>query len=349
MNKAVKKSLIIVGGILGGFVALFLLLYAVLAIIGCAMYVEYREIRKTECVIAGLSTGLAPQGITYSAERELFIQTGYDGDGYSVMYLVHGDEAREVELLNDKGERLKGHAGGVTVSHDCVYVANGSYLYKYSLAALENANGGVRFEHAYPVDNNAAYCYNDDNYMYVGEFYREQNYKTDASHHYTTPSGEENKAIVSVYALDADGLLVCEADGQPYPEYRISITGLVQGFAVSDGVIMLSRSYGLVNSAIEYHNAPKSAGKDVEVTFKKNENAEKRSVPLYYLDSTTLFKSLVAPSFTEDLTVKDGRLVVTNEASANKYFVGKLFGANKVYSLPIFKDEEWKTKYDHEE
>lgn len=346
MNKAVKKSLIIIGGIIGGFVALFLLLYAILAIIGCAAYGEYREVRKYECVIADLGSGLAPQGITYSAERDLFIQTGYKTGNYSALYLVRGDEYREVSLLDGKGNPLKGHAGGVTVTKDRVYIANGGYLYLYSLNALENAAGGVAYEHAFPVDNNAAYCFSDDEKLYVGEFYRAGNYETDEAHHYETPSGEYNQAIVSCYALDETGLLVCADDGQPYPEYRISITGLVQGFAISDGTIMLSRSYGLVNSEIEYHTLPKAAPcDDVLVTFKNNKDAAEHYVSLYYLDGTTLFKTLIAPSFTEDLAIKDGRLVVTNEASANKYFVGKLFGANKVYSLPIFEDDDREIRY----
>lgn len=339
MNKLLKRIFIAVGSVIGGIIALFLLLYAVLAVIGCAMYGEYRGDREYVCGIPALGTGFAPQGITYSTEKQVYIQTGYMSDGASALYIGTGNEFKQVKLLNAKGEPLNGHAGGVTVTKDCVYISNGSRLYMYSLAELMAAgDNAVAVKQTFAVDNTAAYCYSNDGFLMVGEFYREQNYKTDESHHYTTPNGDENKAIVSVYALDSAGLLVCEDDGQPYPQYCISVTGLVQGFASDGKTCMLSRSYGLANSEIEYHSEPKAeSGKTIAVKFKHNKDAKTREVPLVYLDSSTKYKTLVAPSFSEDVTIVDGRLVVTNEASANKYFVGKLFGANKVYSLPIYK------------
>ncbi|MDE7300804.1 MAG: hypothetical protein K2N47_01400 [Clostridia bacterium] len=189
------------------------------------------------------------------------------------------------------------------------------------------------------VDNNAAYVFNDGEHLYVGEFYRAGNYETDEAHHFTTPNGDNNKAIVSRYALDGEGRLA--ADGvQPYPDMVISVTGLVQGFAVHNGTYMLSRSYGLRNSDLEYHTAPKDSGETITPKFKKNADAEERAVPLYYLDNTTKFKSLVLPSFSEDLTIANDRVVVTNEASANKYIIGKLFGAHKVYSFPVYTEAE---------
>ena len=193
----------------------------------------------------------------------------------------------------------------------------------------------MQVKRVFHVDNNAAYCYSDGTYLYVGEFYRAGNYETDKSHYYTTPHGDANKAIVSAYKLDSDGLMAPQGV-QPYPEYSISVTGLVQGFATENGTFVLSRSYGLANSALEYHSAPKESGKTITVQFKKNPDAEKKEIPLYYLDTTTLYKSLTLPSFSEDVTIVDGRVAVTNEASANKYFVGKLFGAHKVYSYPLY-------------
>lgn len=341
MNKILKRTLIIAGCIVGGFAALFLLLYAVLAIIGCAMYGEYRKDREYVCVIPELNSGFAPQGVTYSEERDLYILTGYDNDNVSVLYIVKDKEYRKVDLVNAEGSPLKGHAGGVTCTKDRVYIANGSYLHVFSLAALEKAGKGdtVAVEQSIAVDNNAAFCFSTSGQLFVGEFYRAGNYETDTAHYFTTPNGEENKAIISCYRLDETGLLAHFDSDQPYPDYCISVTGLVQGFAMTNETFMLSRSYGLVNSALEYHTAPKDSGQKITVKFKGNANAEAREVPLKYLDGTTLTKSLTMPAFSEDITIVGDRVVVTNEASANKYIVGKLFGANKVYSLPIYKQD----------
>lgn len=340
MNKVLKRILIAVGAVVGGIAALFLLLYATLAVIGCAMYGECRRDREYVCNIPALGTGYAPQGIAYSAEKQVYIQTGYMPGNLSALYIGSGKDFREVKLLNAKGDPLKGHAGGITVTKDCVYIANGSNLHMYSLDELMNAGDkAVSVKQTFAVDNNAAYCYSNDEFLFVGEFYRAGNYETDEAHYYTTPTGELNRSIVSCYKLDGSGVLqTADGDDMPYPEYCISVTGLVQGFATDGETYMLSRSYGLVNSELEYHSAPKAEdGKTITVKFKNNKDAQERDVPLLYLDSSTLYKTLVLPSFSEDITIVDGRVVVTNEASANKYFVGKLFGANKVYSYPIYK------------
>ncbi|MCH5161066.1 MAG: hypothetical protein J1G04_03450 [Clostridiales bacterium] len=331
MNKTAKKALIITGIVLGSIVVLFLLLYAVLAIIGGVAYKECRKLREYVCTIPEIGSGYAPQGIGYSEEQDLYIMTGYDKNDSTVMYLVKNNAPTRVYLADKDGNELKGHAGGVTCTKDYVYVANGHKLDVYSLNELINANGSrVSALSHIPVDNTAAFCFSDDSNIYVGEFYRPGNYETDSAHHYTTPNGDDNKAIVSCYPLDGDGAI-----GAAYPEYAISVTGLVQGFAVKDGRYMLSRSYGLKNSKLEYYSGYKDDGATVTISFELDPELGEKQIPLYYLDSTNLVKSLTLPAFSEDLTIKGDRVVVTNESACNKYVVGKLFGANKVYSFPI--------------
>lgn len=341
MGKIGKKILKVLGVILATIIGLFLILYAVLAIVGGAMYAEARSLRKYVCDVAGIKDGSAPQGIAYSSEKDVYIQTGYASDNTTLLYVVEDGSARRVRLLDDDGKTLKCHAGGVTCVKDCTYIANGGYLYLFSLDELLSATPEteVQVKRKIAVDNNAAYVFNDGQHLYVGEFYRAGNYETDEEHYFTTPNGDNNKAIVSRYALDGEGLL-SEEGVQPYPDMTISITGLVQGFAVHNGTYMLSRSYGLRNSDLEYHSAPVDSGRTITPKFVKNAQAEEVAVPLYYLDATTKFRSLVLPAFSEDMTIADGRVVVNNEASANKYIIGKLFGAHKVYSFPVFTAEE---------
>ena len=339
MKKAAKISIIAVGCVLGAPIALFLIAYLILALIGACMYGEARSVREYACTIPETNSGLAAQGVTYSAEKDLYILTGYGSDNTTLLYLVRGKEYKRVRLEDADGGVLKGHAGGVTVTGDHVYVTNSSTLMLFSLEKLiECGDNGTSagIEHIYNVDNNSSYVFSDDKYLYVGEFYREQNYKTPEHHHYTTPNGAENKAIVSRYALDGNGLL--PQDEQQYPEFCISLPEFVQGFAEKDGVIMLSRSYGLINSFLDYHAKLGDDGATVTVKFKTAPDAAERNVPLYSLDETTLTRSLTLPSFSEDLAIVGDRVAVTNEASANKYFVGKLFAAHKVYTFPIYKD-----------
>lgn len=337
MNKVIKKTLKIVGIVLATIVGLFLLLYLILFFIGLGKYGDARDVRKYVCAVPEINSGWAPQGIAYTGDGN-YIQTGYDGDNNVVVYFGKGDSFKRIVPVDGKGKTAKGHAGGVACTKNNVYIANDNALLRLELSAIKSAKAGgkVAVAQTIPVDNRAAYCYSDDEYLYVGEFYRAGNYETEKSHYYTTPSGEKNKAIVSCYALDENGM-ICEESVQPYPEYCISVTGLVQGFAIKDGTAVLSRSYGLKDSELQYHTLPAEPSAQITVSFKKNEAAESKQVPLYYLDGKTLFKTLTLPSFSEDITIVNDRVVVTNEASANKYFIGKLFNADKVYSYPLYK------------
>lgn len=336
MRKAVKKTFIITGIVLGSIVALFLLLYAVLGIIKGIAYSESNKLREYVCTIPDIGGGWAPQGVAYSEENDLYILTGYESGNRSVLYTVKNDEAKRVYIADENGDDLKGHAGGVTCAKDFVYIANDAYLHIYSLNALLSATGEERVKRigVKAVDNNAAYVSSDGERLIVGEFYRAGNYETDESHYYTSPDGKENKATASCYLLNADGSIFGD-----YPDYVISVPDLVQGFAMSGNTCIVSRSYGLKNSKLEYH-LPKLADKSFEVTFKHAPELEKKKVPLYYLDDTSLLKSITLAAFSEDLTLVGDRVAVSNESACNKYIVGKFFGGDKVFSYPIYTEKQ---------
>ena len=335
MNAKAKKALRITGIVLGSIIGAFLLLYAVLGIISGIAYRECRRYREYVCKIPALGSGFTPQGIGYSAETDTYIMTGYNGDATD-MYLVKNDNAKRVHLSDENGKTLSTHGGGTTCTKDYVYVTGEYEVYAFSLQALISAAGTsdkVKPVSVKNVNTRAAYCFSDETRLFVGEFYRKGNYETDSAHHYKTPNGQQNRAIVTCYALDENGAVTSD-----YPDYAISVTDLVQGFAVSGNTFMLSRSYGLKNSKLEYYDIPQiEDGTTVTLSFKNDESIAPKEVPLYYLDGKSLKRTLTLPAFGEDLTVVKDRVVITNEAACNKYFIGKLFGANKVYSYPIFE------------
>jgi hypothetical protein len=41
------------------------------------------------------------------------------------------------------------------------------------------------------------------------------------------------------------------------------------------------------------------------------------------------------PVFSEGLSIKDGKIVISFESACNKYVIGKLFFATKVVSYPV--------------
>lgn len=334
MNAKAKKALIITGIVIASIVGVFLLLYAVLWIINGAMYKESRAHREYVCRIPALGDGFTPQGIGYSAETDTYIMTGYNGE-LAELYLVKNDNAKRVNIAGADGKALRSHGGGATCTKDYVYVTGEYEVYAYSLSELMVAAGSsakVAPLSVVNVNTRAAFCFSDETRLFVGEFYRKGNYETDKAHHYKTPNGQQNRAIVTCFPLDGNGMVESK-----FPDYAISVTDLVQGFTVSGDTYMLSRSYGLKNSKLEYYSAPKlQDGATVMLDFKNDAGAGAKAVPLYYLDDSALKRTLTLPAFGEDLTIAKDRVVITNEAACNKYFIGKLFGANKVYSYPIF-------------
>ena len=328
--KVILKVLCIV---LASVIALFLLAWGSLHVAKFIIYSDYYAQGEQVSKIPALNKGFVPQGLDYDPETDTYIHSGYNGEK-AELYLVTGKETKAIVLLTQEGEQAKGHAGGVTRAGDYLYISDNhaegdgkvGYLRIYRFSDIWNAKDGdsVKAIGQFTVDTSASFCFSDDDYIYVGEFYRPEAYETKKEHYFTTPAGDENKAILSAFPLDENGLI---ADGAK-PAFCVSITSQVQGFAVTeDGKVMLSRSWGLTPSYMEFHEAWKDSGKTI--------NTMDVDVPLYYLDSTTRTENMKMPCFSEGLALVDGKVVVSFESACNKYIVGKFFFANKVMAFEI--------------
>jgi hypothetical protein len=69
------------------------------------------------------------------------------------------------------------------------------------------------------------------------------------SHHFTTPAGEKHFALAATYTLGENGLPLSES-----PDCYISIRDKVQGLAVRGNTFILSSSYGLTSSELDFYN-----------------------------------------------------------------------------------------------
>ncbi len=320
IKKILRKILI---SILITLLSLVVLVWGGLAIARLVLYPEYLANTEKACAIPNIHKGFTPQGLCYDEESDTYFFSGYNGKP-AELHLVTEGESKQVILKNEDGTATTGHAGGVSCSGDYVYLANDQKVLVYRLADMLVAEDGdnVRAVDTLKVDNEASFCFANDDYLFVGEFYRAVDYETETSHYYTTPAGDENKAIVSCYQLASDGTIA-----DIYPLYSISITDQVQGFAVEGNHFILSRSWGLNPSKLDVYTGLKDSRTNISVSGK--------SVPLYYLDSSNLTKTVTMPAFSEGLDVSDGKVIIGFESAANKYFVGKLFFATNAVSYPL--------------
>ena len=330
--KAVKLISKIFLFIVGGVIALFLLAWLSLHVAKYFMYSDYYKGRENISKIPALNDGFVPQGLDYDETTDTYIHSGYNGD-YIEIYFVSGKDVKKLIPVDENGDRIAGHAGGVTRVGDYLYVCDNEkekegglgYFFIYDFASLAQAKDGdtIREIGRFDLDTAGSFCFSDGKYIYAGEFYRPVDYETKESHYFTTPAGDENKALLSAYPVDENGSIVGE-----YPEFSVSIPAQVQGFAkMPDGKVAFSTSWGLNASHLEIHSEMKDSGTTIGVSGKE--------VPLYYVDSTTRLSDVSMPAFSEGLSIKDGKIVISFESACNKYIIGKLFFATKVVSYPV--------------
>ena len=258
-SKKTKRIIIIISAVLivaiaAAVIALpFLAVGAVwggLNLLKPVIYPEYYSIKSDLCTNPGLSDGFVCQGIcAYEGEKEdkIFV-SGYMKDGSnSRIYVTDlNNNSYYVNLLTPEGEDFIGHAGGIAIQGEMVFVADDSALWLFPIEHLLDAENGdfIRFSRTLPVNNAASFVFGFDEYILVGEFHDGENYITD--NYYKTPNGDENHAIVSIY----DDLDVYKGDGKELlPEGIISIPDKVQGIcSTPDGKLIMSTSYGLADS-----------------------------------------------------------------------------------------------------
>ena len=297
-----------------------------------ASYPAFDAIASQSFTIQGLKEGISPQGLcTLPAGGEYdFAMSGYMVDGSpSRVYLVNSerDEAKYFTLTRD-GKAVDSHFGGVTATANYLLVADGKTVARVPLAsALACENGGaIEIYDELTTDINAAFCYyqEDAGLLFVGEFYRKQNYATAESHH-LTKDGETNYAFVYAYEANEE-----QAGGvaSATPQSILSVRGLVQGIAVTGENIYLSCSYGLADSKLYTYSNPLADGLS-------DADANVDGIPLYRLDSGNLIHELTMPCMSEEICLRDGKLYVLFESLCKKYKYFVRVQMRNVVSLPL--------------
>lgn len=295
--------------------ALVLLAWGGLNIAKFAIYSDYYGMEESLCKNPGLGDGFVCQGIAVTEENGRILVSGYMKDKTASRIYVTDYESNSyyVTLEKANGEAFTGHAGGIAVTGDTVYLANGGRIYTIALDALLAASEGTAVSVGEGIKVNAAasFVFTDENYLYVGEFHDGDNYVTE--HPFETGDGLYH-AIISRYPI---------ADLSA-PDKIYAIRNKVQGACFTpDGKVVLSTSYGLTDTVYYVYNEADAVplGQTLDDT------------PVYALEETVMeFKG---PAMGEDLDFSDGKVITLTESASDKYIFGKFFFANKIVSLDI--------------
>ena len=303
-------------------------------------YADYYNNGSPSFVIPGLNKGenFVLQGIEYCSELNWALLCGYVSPktdvSNSVIFVIdmnkpvalksgapfYGALIKEILLDKADGTAFTGHAGGIAVSEDYVWISNSSKLYAIPLKDIVNApaTSHITLDKSVSVPVGAAYTSYADGVLWVGEFeYAKDKYITDETHH----KGELTAWTVG-YKLNENAnvnspkdLFTFTADGKTaIPDYVLWHGSKVQGMTTAGNKILLSTSYGRKNDSklYVYDNPLGTEATTVVIGGVQ--------VPCYVLDNP--LQTVVAPPMLEDLGVvyKDGKysvLVATESGSYN--------------------------------
>lgn len=297
---------------------------------------EYYSNSEKSFIIPGLSDGMIVQGLAYNSNTEEFLVTGYRIDGNaSQLSIVDKTTEKEIKRLNlstEAGEPFTSHVGGLSIYGNNVYIAADDGIAVFSYESIANAENGasVKSEITFSTSTEndtlgVAFVHVEGNSLYLGEFYRDQNYSTLDSHKYKTEAGDNNTALIIEYPLSEDAKY--GLGESPEIARAFSVTDLVQGMCFDDdGRFYLSTSYGPAFSHIYVYDVSDAEG---EITVLE------QTVPLYVLDSSNMCLDIKAPPMSEEIVITDGKLYTMCESATDKYIFGKFTSAKYCYATDV--------------
>ena len=297
-------------------ICIFLLVIGILNIAKFPIYSEYYAMEEAICKNPGLDDGFVCQGICVSEENGVILVSGYMADKTkSRIYVTDLDSNSYYVELTRNGEDYTGHAGGIALTGDTVYISNGSKLYVFSLTDVLNAKNGdiIDIGSGYKVNCAASFVYADENYVYVGEFNNPA--EEQKENVYETPNGTNHSVVERYSHNDLEN-----------PNKVYSIGDYAQGVCFTpDGKIILSTSYGLTSTVYYVYNEAEA----------KDSGNVLDGAPVYFLGECV--RQVQGPAMGEDLDWYDGRVITLSESASNKYIFGKFFFAYDIVALDFNK------------
>lgn len=307
-NKIGKILLIVVSSLL----TLVLLIILGLNIAKFLIYPDYYDAKQDLCKNPGLSDGFVCQGICAYEESNLIFVSGYMKDHQaSRIYVTDTENNSFYVSLKSEGEDFNGHAGGIAVNGNTVYIASDNKLFLLDTRTLISAENGdvVDIGAGVQINNEASFVFADEDFVYVGEFHDGGKYVTD--HFYETPDGDYHAIMSRYFHNDLSK-----------PDRVFSIRNKVQGMCrTDDGRIVLSTSYGLADSVYYVYDEEKAVDSGLTLD----------GAPVYYLCETE--KEIKGPAMAEGLDFRNERIITLTESASDKYIFGKFFFANKIVEL----------------
>lgn len=308
------KAKRILKGIVIGLLAFVLAVLLALQVGVTIKYWNYFSNSDRLYVIPGLNENYVPQGYDYMQELHLYLMCGYMSDDTPSRVYIQDEKGKSyfTSLYYEDGSPYLKHAGGITSHGDYVYIAGDSGVDVFALTDILSGQD-AKMLGTIEMGHDTAYCSSYNGYLMVGNFYYGGHYETPDSHRITTPAGEANTALITVFKMDVNS----EFGIEPTPMAAISTGEKVQGMCFTDdGKVVLSTSWSVGNSHLLYYTLDTETVDTISIGGVE--------VPLIYLDSSNLVHDALLPPMSEELVYRNGKVEVMVESACNKYIFGKL-------------------------
>ena len=264
-------------------------------------------------VIPGLKNGenMVPQGIAYYKNKFLITSYFNDASGTkkpSMIFVINSTSGKLIEeykMRYDDGENsfdITGHVGGIAVSGDNIYVADGKYIYYIKAKNMNNgiatatARKKISGMNGFSSDVSCSYVTITDGILWTGNFYDGYDSR------YKKPANNSNNSVVLGFSLNGTG---DETEWQAFnkktqPDVKIDIPDKIENIqcaTVYNKKLILTTSFGRKNTSKLYVTG-------ISDNFK-------------FMDSTT--NTFTGLPMMEGSVIKDGYMYGINESGAYYY------------------------------
>ena len=239
---------------------------------------NYIEIADTQ----GNKDKYAPQGLTYSKKYNVILQTSYNKNNISKLYIISfetGELLKELELIEIDDRENHNHVGGIATNDETVWITNDYEINEYNLEEIMTTeNRFIKSIKNDKLPNRGDFCTYNNNTLWIGDFYLKPFYNV-----------PDNKPLLLGY--DIDNL------DYNNPKYTIILPKMVQGMAITENNnFIFTRSYtNLINS---------------KLTIYKDMTAENH----------VILKEISLPPMAEGIFYKDNEIYILFENNSDKYF-----------------------------
>lgn len=297
---------------------------------GRVVLADFYENAEAAFPTPGVHDGFVQQGFDYVEEEKAFLVAGYmvDDTASCVCVIKEDGSTTYTQLQKANGNDYTGHTGGVAHFGEYVYITGSTGVDVFSYDDIISGKDSTKKIGGVKTYNDPAHCYIHNGYLLAGSFYDVGKYENPDHEFMTTPSGDDNTSIITVFKLDE----AFEFGVDPTPKAVISTRSHVQGMCVtSSGKVVLSTSYGLTLSQLFVYDTGELDTVE-NYRFTDGESFDFEGLKLIYLDSGSVVDVIKAPPMSEELVYLDGKIYIISESASNKYIFGKFTSGLDVYA-----------------